>query len=253
MHESRVPGSYVDSVTCVDTLLSKRYAAHRRGALDLTKAATEVPPGPVPVSAGGSDTTYFAVGDREGNLVSFMQSLYRGFGSGVIVPGTGVLLNNRMGGFSLDPQSPNVLRPGRVPVHNMAPNLVGKDGRVFFALGTPGGYSQVQSNMQVLTNVLDFGMNIQEAIEAPRWVHGGSTVGGPDAEVTVDPWMPAAVLRGLEERGHRIMVLGQEPPPPRGRTSEYTTSRVEAVLIDHARGAIFAGADPRSEAQAAAW
>ena len=84
-------------------------------------------------------------------------------------------------------------------------------------------------------------------------MHGGSTVGGPDAEVTVDPWMPAAVLRGLEERGHRIMVMGQEPPPPRGRTSEYTTSRVEAVLIDHARGALFAGADPRSEAQAAAW
>ena len=236
----------------LDTLLSKRYAAERRAALNMARAATEVPPGPVPAAAG-ADTTYFAVADRGGNLVSFMQSLYRGFGSGVIVAGTGVLLNNRMGGFTRDPRSPNALGPGRVPVHNMAPNLVGKDGRAFMAVGTPGGYSQVQSNMQVLTNVLDFGMNVQEAIDAPRWVHGGSTVGGPDAEVTVDPWMPDAVVRGLEERGHRIMVLGQEPPVPRGHTSEYTTSRVEAVMIDRARGTIFAGADPRSEAQAAAW
>ena len=97
----------------LDTLLSKALRGPApRGALDLTRAAMEVPPGPVPAAAGGSDTTYFAVGDRAGNLVSFMQSLYRGFGSGVIVPGTGVLLNNRLGGFSLDPQLPERAQAG---------------------------------------------------------------------------------------------------------------------------------------------
>jgi gamma-glutamyltranspeptidase len=237
----------------LEVLLSKRYAAGRRGALDLDRAATVVRPGLAGAAAGGSDTTYFAVADREGNLASFMQSLYRGFGSGVVIPRTGVLLNNRMGGFSLDPDSPNAVGPERIPVHNMAPNLVGRDGRVFLALGTPGGYSQVQSNFQVLTNLLDFGMNLQEAIDAPRWVHGGITVGGPDDDLTVDAWMPPEVVRGLEARGHRVVVLGQEPPTPRGVNSERTTSRVEAVLIDFSRGAIYAGADPRAEAQAAAW
>ncbi len=234
-------------------LLDKGYAAARRAAIDPARAGAAVAPGAPVEAAGGRDTTYLATADGDGNMVSFMQSVYRGFGSGVVVPGTGVLLNNRMGGFSPDPDSPNAVAPGKVPVHNMAPNLIGRDGRVFMALGTPGGYSQVQSNLQVLVNVLDLGMDLQRAIEAPRWVHGGITVDGLHPELTVDDGMAGDLLHSLAERGHSFARTGGLPPMPPGQNSERTTSTVEGIRVDHGRGTIWAAADPRSEAQAIAW
>lgn len=175
----------------VERLLSKEYAAERRQQIAAQASASSVAP-------RGGDTTSFAVADGNGNMVSFIQSVFDRWGAAVLVPGTGVLLNNRMRGFSLDPESPNVVRPGMRTVHTLNTWLLEReDGRVY-AGGTPGADFQVQVNAQVISALVDSRLDPQTAIDAPKWV-----LSGP-GELTAEARLPNETLVELEGRGHHV-------------------------------------------------
>ena len=237
----------------MEALLSKAYADRRRGQIDLQRAAPNVSAGAIE-----HDTTYFCVADRNGNALSFIQSVFWGFGCGVVAEGTGVLFNNRMSGFSLDPSSPNCLRPGKRTAHTLNAYLVTKEAApsaetsgesaskplLAFVGGTPGGDIQVQSNLQVICNVIDFGLNPQEAVEAARWQHGGA-VGAPDepsAEVlAIEDRVDTEIRADLTRRGHTVSPLG-----PWAHGSSY-----QLIAVQPESGAYLAGSDPRCDGQAA--
>jgi gamma-glutamyltranspeptidase / glutathione hydrolase len=237
----------------METLLSKGYADARRGMIDRNKAAYHVSAGAI-----DHDTTYFCVVDGDGSAVSFIQSVFWGFGCGAVARGTGVLFNNRMTGFSLDPASPNVLAPGKRTAHTLNAYVVTRDdtssrrsggtarAELAWVGGTPGGDVQVQSNLQVLCNVIDFGMNPQAAVEAPRWQHGGS-VGAADEPgarvLAVEDRVPASVFDELASRGHRVEPLG-----PWSHGSAY-----QLIAVDPATGALMGGSDPRVDGHAAGY
>src|SRR5262249_47245660 len=150
----------------VAELLSKDYATKRRTLIDPNKAMDSPAPGEINV---GSDTTYLTVVDKDRNAVSFINSLFDSFGSGIVAGDTGIVLQNRGSGFSLDPDHPNRLEPGKRPFHTIIPAMVFKDGKLFLSFGVMGGAIQPQGHVQVLTNLLDLGMSLQQAIEAPRF------------------------------------------------------------------------------------
>jgi gamma-glutamyltranspeptidase/glutathione hydrolase len=231
-------------------LLSESHAAARRSRIDPNRAAADHPAGDP--HASGSDTTYFLVADRQGNAVSFIQSVFHAFGCAEVAEGTGVLFNNRMTGFSLDPASPNVLAPGKRPAHTLNAWLAtdARTGALRHVGGTPGGHVQVQSNLQLVVNLIDGDMNPQQAIEAPRWQH--QTV---DSASAVDPSGPGVLE--IEERvgeetvarlrsvGHEVKVIG---PWAHG-----SSAQVLSVLSHTNDGGlvIAVGSDPRSDGQAA--
>ena len=127
------------------------------------------------ISVGsGEDTTYITTADDQGNWVSMIQSVHESFGCGIVAEGTGVILNNRTQGFNLTPGHPNELAPHKRPAHTLSPAMVFKNNAPWLALGTPGGMGQTQFLAQILSNVIDFGMDIQQAIEAPRWQSKGA-------------------------------------------------------------------------------
>ena len=199
------------------------------------------------MAAGGAgeDTTCFAVVDRWGNAVCELQSLHSGFGSGVVADGTGILLNNRMAYWHLDPSHPNVLAPGKRVRHTMNPCMVFRDGALRLVLGTPGGDTQVQTNLQLLTGVLDYGMTPQEAVEAPRWRHvqpsAEPKVPRSDGDVLqLEARFPTETQEGLVGRGHEIEVLGEWGGPG------------SAVLIEvgEGGGVLHGAADPRQDGYA---
>lgn len=220
----------------VDELLSKEYASRRRGAIRMEAAAESVPHGELQ-----RDTTYFCVADREGNAVSFIQSVFHLLGCGVVADGTGILFNNRMTGFSLDPSSPNSLEPGRRPIHTLNTFLITRGRSLAYVGGTPGGHTQVQSNLQVIVNAIDYGMDPQSAIEAPRWEHGGSL--GDLDRLGIETRFPEATIAELARRGHRVEPLG-----PWGHGSSF-----QLIAVDGRSGAFHAGSDPRCDGQAAGW
>ncbi|HYU74813.1 MAG TPA: gamma-glutamyltransferase, partial [Ktedonobacteraceae bacterium] len=145
----------------------------QRARIDPKKATPYFAPG----MEKEGDTMYLCVADRDGNLVSLIQSLYQGFGSGVVGGDTGVLLQNRGSYFSLDPRHVNYLQPGKRTMHTLTPAMVLKDGCPYIALGTMGGDAQPQIHVQLLSAMLDFGLNVQQAISAPRWRSGRITRG----------------------------------------------------------------------------
>jgi len=149
----------------VEYLLSKTYAEQQRARISLKRATPHFAAG----AEKEGDTTYLCVADREGNVVSLIQSLYNGFGSGVVGGDTGVLLQNRGSYFSLDPRHVNYLQPGKRTMHTLMPAMVMKNGVPYIALGSMGGDSQPQIHVQLLSALLDFGLNVQQAIAAPRW------------------------------------------------------------------------------------
>jgi gamma-glutamyltranspeptidase/glutathione hydrolase len=230
----------------LDLLLSRPYAASRRALIDPRRAATHVTAGEVQ-----HDTTYFCVGDAAGSAVSFIQSVFWGYGCGAVAAGTGVLFNNRMNGFSLDPSSPNVLAPGKRTAHTLNAYLVtrpaGERARLAWVGGTPGADVQVQSNLQVICNVIDFGLNPQEAIEAPRWQHGpvvGMDSADPTAEaLAIEDRLPAETIADLAARGHTMTSLD-----PWGHGSSY-----QLFAVHPQTGAYLAGSDPRCDGHAAGW
>ncbi len=152
----------------LERLLSKEYAAEQRARINQQKATRSVGPG---LEKEG-DTMYLCTADREGNVVSLIQSLYYGFGSGVIGGDTGVMLQNRASYFSLDPRHVNYLQPGKRTMHTLTPAMVLRNGQPYMALGTMGGDAQPQIHVQLLSAMIDFGKNPQQAISAPRWRSG---------------------------------------------------------------------------------
>jgi gamma-glutamyltranspeptidase/glutathione hydrolase len=226
-------------------MLSKAYAAERRQLIEPDRAAPAYDHGDP--NAFGSDTTYFLVADRFGNAVSFIQSIFHGFGCAEVVEGTGVLFNNRLTGFVLDPASPNCLEPGKRPAHTLNAWLATHaDGRHAFVGGSPGGHVQVQTNLHLVVNLVDLGMNPQEAVEAPRWQHltGPSSVSAPDPSgagfVEVEDRVGASLLDGLRNRGHDVRAIGP-----------WEHSSAAQVMSALPNGSMAFGSDPRCDGHAA--
>ncbi|MFC7332489.1 gamma-glutamyltransferase [Rhodocista pekingensis] len=193
------------------TLVAKDYARDRRGLIRMDRVATEVPAGRMPES---HDTIYLTTADRDGMMVSLIQSNYRGMGSGLVPDGLGFMLQDRGEQFSLEPGHPNVYAPGKRPFHTIIPGFVTKDGKPWLAYGVMGGAMQPQGHVQVLVNMIDFGMNVQAAGDAARWQHDGSPepVSGPAAAMTdggvlwLEGGIDPAVLAELTRRGHAASV-----------------------------------------------
>jgi gamma-glutamyltranspeptidase/glutathione hydrolase len=213
-------------------LLSKDYAAGRRKLIDPNHAAKSVEAGnpesgagvPSRRSAGGSarvpaasssaiddgDTIYMCTADDEGNMVSLIQSNYRGMGSGIVVPGLGFMFQDRGELFSMDPAHANVYTPGKRPFHTIIPGFVMKDGKPWEAFGVMGGGMQPQGHVQVLTNQIDFGLNVQEAGDASRWQHEGDNeptgekMSASGGYVEVESGIPYETVRELRKKGHDV-------------------------------------------------
>jgi gamma-glutamyltranspeptidase/glutathione hydrolase len=218
----------------VATLLSKDWAAQRAKLVDAEHAQCDVSAGELP---GGSDTTYLSVVDRDGNMVSLIQSNYSGFGSGIVAPGTGFVLHNRGGLFSLEAASPNALAGHKRPRHTIIPGFAQK-GETRMAFGIMGGWNQSQAHAQFIANIADFKMNIQAALEAPRFTK--YTFGGCD--VMMENRFSGAVRKELGEKGHKIEVLGMYSASVGGG---------QAVVRDFAAGVNYGASDPRKDGQAA--
>ncbi|MDQ6624407.1 MAG: gamma-glutamyltransferase family protein, partial [Verrucomicrobiota bacterium] len=189
----------------VTQLISKEYANERRKLIDMQRAAKTVEPGNP--ALGHGDTIYMCTADDEGNMVSLIQSNYRGMGSGIVVPGLGFMFQDRGELFSMQPGHANVYAPGKRPFHTIIPGFVMKDGKPWEAFGVMGGGMQPQGHVQVLTNQIDFGLGVQEAGDASRWQHEGDneptdekmTNGG---YVDVESGIPWETVRELKKRGH---------------------------------------------------
>jgi gamma-glutamyltranspeptidase/glutathione hydrolase len=209
-------------VSMQDLLSSERAEASRR-RIRPDRAANEYDR-----ASAGTDTEYVAAADRQGNLVSFIQSNFMGFGSGVVEPETGIILQNRGHLFSLDEKHPNCIAPNKRCVHTLMPGMILRDGRPYVALGLKGGHVQPQVQVQIVANLIDFGMTPQEAISAPRFNH----IEG--AKVGLEPEFAQSVKDDLTRRGHQV--VGGNPESFGG---------AHAILIDPESGAFIGGSDPR--------
>lgn len=219
----------------VGTLLSKEWAAQRAKQIDADHANCDVAAGEIPA---GNDTTYLSVVDREGNMVSLIQSNYESFGSGVVAAGTGFALHDRGGLFSLDPASPNALAGRRRPLHTIIPAFAQKgDTRVAF--GIMGGWNQSQAHAQFMANLADFKMNIQAAMEAPRFTKRSFS----GCDVTMENRIAQKVRDELTARGHKIELKGMFTSGVGGG---------QAVMRDFATGVNYGASDPRKDGQAVA-
>jgi gamma-glutamyltranspeptidase/glutathione hydrolase len=178
----------------IESLLDPGYVRSRAALIDPQRAASRAEPGRL---ATESETIYLTVADERGNMVSFICSIYEYFGSGVVVPGTGFALQNRGAGFTLDQGHPNRLAPRKLPLHTIIPAFVTREGRPWLSFGVMGGSMQPQGHVQVLLNLIEFGMDLQEAVDAPRFRHlSGTTVSIED--------LPEEVAVELRARGHTL-------------------------------------------------
>ena len=196
-------------------LLSEEYGRERFALIDPARAVPEFGPGE-PKLEGEGDTTYLTVVDGNGMMVSLIQSNYRGMGGGLVAPGTGFMFQDRGELFSLDPAHPNAYEPGKRPFHTIIPAFVKKDGKPYMTLGLMGGGMQPQGHVQVLVNIVDYGMNLQEAGDAARLNHDGGrqpteALEGPSADplgtLYVEPGIPLATVEALREMGHKVEVV----------------------------------------------
>jgi gamma-glutamyltranspeptidase/glutathione hydrolase len=219
----------------VQRMLSKEYAAQRAKLVDMAKANCDVLPGEPDLSTSG-DTTYLTVTDSDGNMVSLIQSNYAEFGSGLVADGTGFALQNRGGLFSLDRNSPNQLAGHKRPLHTIIPGFM-TNGQERIAFGIMGGFNQAQAHAQFVSNVVDFGMNIQEALEAARFRK--LTFAGCD--VDLEDRIPLAVRDGLTQRGHQIKLHGAYSAIVGGG---------QAVQRDISTGVNYGASDPRKDGEA---
>lgn len=210
----------------VEQLLSERYAAERRALINDRALLPEVG------DPRHGSTVYFCTADAEGNMVSMIQSNYRGFGSGIVVPGTGISFNDRVENFSFDEKHPNALLGGKRPYHTIIPGFLTKAGQAVGAFGIMGGFMQPQAHVQVLANLLDFGLNPQQALDAPRW----QWVGGKTVEVEQD--MPIHIIRQLQRMGHDIVVQPQEHNMGRGQ-----------IILRDANGVLCGATEKRTDGQ----
>lgn len=226
-----------------DTLLSKEYAAERRKLIG-EEALQDLSSG-VDVLEDG-DTIYLTTADKDGNMVSLIQSNFRGMGTGFVVPGTGFSFQNRGELFSLDPDHPNVYEPGKRPFHTIIPGFVMKDDKPFMSFGNMGGAYQPIGHVSILTNVIDFGMNVQQAGDALRWDHSGSTQPTDDlsddlddsGQVSLESSIDYQVIQSLRERGHNVQV------------GNSFFGRYQAIMYDPEKGVYFGASESRVDGQA---
>lgn len=247
-------------------LLSKEYAAERRKLIDPGKASLELRPGApekfmkgatpsnrsVSINLSGDadhegDTSYIAVVDKNRNMVSFEPSLHSSFGTGVVMGETGIIFNCRGDYYSLVPGEANALEPGKRPRSTLQSTLVMKDGQPHMVMGSPGGDDQIMRTVQTLLNIIDFGMDVQQAIEAPRWTTR-SFPASPfphtmyPGDLAVESRVPEAVRQALTAKGHKLAARGA-----------WTMGANAAIIVDLKNSTLSAGADPRTEAYAWAW
>jgi len=192
----------------VEKLISKEYAVRRNALIDMTRAAEEFPHGD-PEALREGDTIYLTTADGEGNMVSLIQSNYRGMGSGMTPPGLGFVLQDRGELFSLAAGHPNSFEPGKLPFHTIIPAFITRDGKPVISFGLMGGDMQPQGHAQIVVNIVDFGMGLQEAGDAPRIHHSGSSkptgeVMNDGGIVNLETGIDCGVIRELIGRGHRI-------------------------------------------------
>lgn len=228
----------------LERLLSKEYAMERAKKIDLKRASREDPPDEELV-LNRKETTYLCAADASGLMVSLIQSNYTGFGSGYAVPALGIGIHNRGGLFSLEKGHPNVLEPGKRPFQTIIPAFLTKDGQPLMAFGLMGGDMQPQGHAQVVVNLVDFGMNLQEAGDAIRFHHTGSseptgTVMKDGGTLFLEEGLPEPLLEELMRRGHRI---GREPV---GAYGGY-----QAVARDPATGFLLGATEKRKDGAAA--
>ena len=220
----------------VDRLLSKAYARELGARITRDTIATDAAGDGT--RDGNGDTIYLTVVDKDGNAVSMIQSLFASFGSGRMVPGTGIVFHNRGSLYSLDASHPNIVAPGKRPFHTLSPAMaLNEDGSFFASFGTPGGDGQPQTLIQILNNVLRFGMTPQQAVEAPRWrVYGAGRLG-------VEPGLSDEVRAELTRRGQRVTV---QPP-----SAEFGGAQM--IVIDPRTKVRMVGSDYRREAYGLVW
>jgi gamma-glutamyltranspeptidase/glutathione hydrolase len=219
----------------VEGMLSKDYAAQRAKLIDMAQANCSVSPGE-PAFPTAGDTTYLTVVDADGNMVSLIQSNFSGFGSGLVADGTGFALQNRGGLFSLDPDSPNALAGRKRPLHTIIPGFM-TNGDQKIAFGIMGGFNQAQAHAQFVSDVVDFGMNIQASLEAARFTK--PTFAGCD--VQIEDRIPAATRDALTQRGHKVEVRGSYSANMGGG---------QAVRRDFSTGVNYGASDPRKDGAA---
>ncbi len=215
----------------VEQMLSEAFADQRRSLI--SEMALTPKPGKLP----GGGTVYLAAADGEGNMVSFIQSNYMGFGSGIVIPGTGIALQNRGNNFSLDKDHFNALVPGKKTYHTIIPGFLTKDGRPVGPFGVMGGFMQPQGHLQVIANTIDFNLNPQAALDAPRWLWKN------DKTVMVEPHFPDHISQALQRKGHNIIKSVDENGFGRG----------QIIWRDQKTGVLTGGTDPRTDGQIACW
>jgi len=213
----------------VEHLVSKRYARSLWREYDPAVAGLGQP-------SNLGDTVYLCAVDRDGNAASMIQSLYLGFGSGVVVDGTGIVLQCRGASFNLDPTHPNRLEGGKRPMHTLMPGMLLKGEKLWGPFGTQGGDAQAQIHLQLVTNLVDFGMDPAAAIDAPRWVAGGR-LEDDRRQVQVEGRMPTASVEALAARGH-LVGIGPDWDPHAGHA---------AMILRDADGDLVGAADPRTD------
>lgn len=213
-----------------EELLSKEYAKQRQA---LISDEALLPKYGDPAKGG---TIYLSTADEEGNMVSFIQSNFMGFGSGVVVPGTGISLQNRGNNFTLDPTKDNYLQPNKKPFHTIIPGFLSKDGEAVGPFGVMGGFMQPQGHLQVIMNTVDFHMNPQQALDAPRW----QWVGGKKIEV--ERAFPYEITKELIAKGHEIKILPNELSMGRGQ-----------IIWKGKDGILHGATEPRADGYVAAW
>ncbi|MET3505345.1 gamma-glutamyltransferase family protein [Halalkalibacter oceani] len=214
-----------------EELLSDQYAAERRALIG--EEALHPQPG-TPQSGG---TVYMATADEEGNMVSFIQSNYMGFGSGIVVPGTGIAMQNRGHNFSLDPAHDNALAPGKKTYHTIIPGFLTKGDQPVGPFGVMGGFMQPQGHVQVVTNAIDFALNPQAALDAPRWMWSG------EKTVYLEPHVPQHIVQELRRRGHDVQIgldIG-------------LFGRGQIIWRDPETGVLAGGTEPRTDGHLAVW
>lgn len=215
----------------IEELLGESWVRSKQSLLDKDASLNA----PYPGTGGG--TVYLAAGDGEGNLVSFIQSNYHGFGSGLVVPGTGIALQNRGHEFSLNPEHPNYLRPGKRTYHTIIPGFLSRGDAPLGPFGVMGGYMQPQGHLQFLVNLLDFGLNPQASLDAPRWkwVRGNT--------VELEHSYPAHFARSLADRGHDIQIS----------CSLSGFGRGQAIFREPDTGVMCGATEPRADGTVSAW
>ncbi len=228
----------------VDRLISKDYAAERRKLISTERASKTLPAGDAILEDG--DTIYLTVADKDGNMVSLIQSNYRGMGSGVIPGELGFVLQDRAELFALDPDHANVVEGGKRPFHTIIPAFVMKDGKPLISFGLMGGGMQPQGHAQVIVNMVDFGMNLQEAGDAARVNHVGSSE--PTGTKMTDGGVVHLESSFSQETRDRLEALGHTLGPTNGSFGGY-----QAIMWDEEQGVYYGASEVRKDGQAAGY